>query len=74
MCANENIYVFRTNVGDAELAQDICRSLEQAGLASRATLDLEDCDRVLRVVSRDSGEPEIVQEAVRFGIRIESLD
>lgn len=47
------VEVFRTNVAEAAVAEDIAARLAQLFPGSRIDFDLEDCDRVLRIEGRD---------------------
>ena len=67
------IFVFRTNVRTRRLAIQLCKSLEKQGLAQKATLDLDDCDRVLRVESIRAGTVDIQKLAIGMGVSIEEL-
>jgi hypothetical protein len=70
------VEVFRTNVDSPLLAATIIRVLQSRFVAFKATFDLDDCDRVLRVQS-PYGEPTLwvqVATLVRgFGVQIEAL-
>lgn len=70
------VEVFQTNVSSPLLAVTIIRALQTQFTSLRATFDLEDCDRVLRVQS-PYGEPALwaqVAALVRgFGVQIEVL-
>jgi hypothetical protein len=71
------IEVFKTDIGSARQGEHVVRALQRHFPTLRATLDLEDCDRVLRVVSLGSNSPICwaqVQEFVEdLGIAIEAL-
>lgn len=68
------ILVFRTDLRNRRSAQKLCKSLQQQGLAAKATVDMQDCDRVLRVESFDAGARDIFQLALALGIHIEELE
>ena len=55
------VEVFKTNVAKAEHAQEIVFALQQYFPGSRVTIDLEDCDRVLRVEARVVSIEKIIQ-------------
>lgn len=70
------VEVFQTNVSSPLLATAIIRALQTRFISLKATFDLDDCDRVLRVQS-PHGEPALwaqVAALVRgFGVQIEVL-
>ncbi|NUN99373.1 MAG: hypothetical protein HUU01_02020 [Saprospiraceae bacterium] len=74
MFVADHIFVFRTNVHTLRQAEDLCNQLQGLGLVSRATLDLEDCDRVLRVESHVAVASEIEKVAREMNIYIEELN
>lgn len=43
------VEVFKTNIAEAEQAQEIVSALQQYFPDSRVTIDLDDCDKVLRL-------------------------
>ena len=46
-----NIEVFKTNVEDVEEAGRIIETIQEAYQMYKANFDLQDCDRILRIVS-----------------------
>lgn len=71
------VEVFRTNVGSVGQGAAVVRSIHQRFPTLQATLDLDDCDRVLRVQSRRPAGPalwaQVMQVVRRLGVRIEVL-
>lgn len=70
------VEVFQTNVHSPRLAAVIIQTLQTRFACLRATFDLEDCDRVLRVQSPYGGPALWAQVAtlVRgFGVQVEAL-
>lgn len=67
------VLVFRTDVSTLQLAKIISTRLLQSGLALRATFDLEDCDRVLRVVTEKATNRDIERMVGSMGINIHEL-
>jgi hypothetical protein len=69
------IEVFKTNVANKDQAAGLLEALHRAFPAYRANFDLQDCDRVLRVVT--AGEPVHTVTLLRFlqsrGIQAEPL-
>ena len=74
MFIEHEIYVFRTDVRTRRLADRLCKNLEKQGLAQRATVDLDDCDKVLRVETRQPAMTKIQALAAVLGVKIEELD
>lgn len=48
-----NIEVFKSNVEKPEEAERITRAIETRFEKYKANFDLQDCDRILRVISRN---------------------
>jgi hypothetical protein len=75
-CPLPAVEVFQTNVSSPLLATTIIRALQTRFTSLKATFDLDDCDRVLRVQS-PYGEPALwaqVAALVRgFGVQIAVL-
>jgi hypothetical protein len=74
MVVAPHVFVFRTNISTQIQAQDICTMLEQSGCFLRATVDLLDDDRVLRVVSDQPNILEVQRTVSEMGFFIEELD
>lgn len=73
MFISNMVLVFRTDVATLRLAKRICRQLQRSGLVLRATFDLEDCDRVLRVVTEKASKRDIERLVGGMGIEIQEL-
>jgi hypothetical protein len=67
------ILVFRTDTRTLQEAKKLCNNLLKSRLAERATLDLDDCDRVLRVVTSSASPCDIEKMVRAMGINIEEL-
>lgn len=67
------IGVFKTNIHKRPEANRVCNHLKMNGLVTRATVDLSDCDRVLRTVSTKSNLAEIILAVQTLGFMIEEL-
>jgi hypothetical protein len=70
------VEVFRTNIDSAATGTTVVRALRQRFPTLRASLDLDDCDRVLRVLAPPPGPPPWAQvmDLVRsLGVHIEVL-
>lgn len=68
------VLVFRTDVRTRRQAFRICRTLERSAFIRRATLDLEDCDHVLRIETQGNPGGELLQILGGLGVLIEVLD
>lgn len=51
----ETVEVFKTNVTDARQAYRLLQQIHQAFPAYKASFDLDDCDRILRIASETGG-------------------
>jgi hypothetical protein len=67
------IGVFKTNIGNRQEVNKVCNQLKMDGLVTRATVDLSDCDRILRTVSSTSNLAEIILAVQSMGYFIEEL-
>jgi hypothetical protein len=71
--SSNKIGVFKTNIQKRPEANRVCTALKTAGLVSRATVDLQDCDRILRTVSAKNNIAEIILNVQALGFFIEEL-
>lgn len=67
------IGVFKTNIHKHPEANRVCTQLKMNGLVTRATVDLNDCDHVLRTVSSKNNLLEIILAVQTMGFMIEEL-
>ncbi len=69
------ISVFKTDVADRPTADAIIEAIRERLPGSTPSFDLDDCDRVLRVESRNSGisKPEIERILHTYGHELEVL-
>ena len=67
------ILVFRTNIRSITKALRVCNNLLNAGLVFKATIDMSDCDRVLRVVTQRATNHDIEQAVKAMGVSIDEL-
>ena len=73
-CANKVVEVFKTNVTSTTVAQQIALCLMSSMEGSRATFDLQDVDRILRIASTQKIQAEIVVAIVKtFGFHASPL-
>lgn len=68
-----NVLVFKTNMVCAGCKQTVARALGTFGNAIRWTVDLDDCDRVLRIETATVSAPVIVQVVRQAGFLCEEL-
>lgn len=69
------VEVFKTNVTDAEVANKIISDLSSHLPESRINFDLTDCDRILRVESAGTIQPQsITEHMIRWGYFCEVLE
>jgi tRNA G26 N,N-dimethylase Trm1 len=70
----DNILVFKTNISSQahkEKAKDILDAIDHI---EEWSIDMEDIDRVLRVVSRDPDSNEIIHKLTNAGYECSELD
>ena len=67
------IFVFRTNIDSQSMAQQACDTLSAHQVILRATVDLDDCDRVLRVETQAASSDYIIDAIAGTGVKIEEL-
>lgn len=68
-----NVLVFKTNILGADCQQTADTALQSFGTAIYWTVDLDDCDKILRVVTDTVTAPAIVQAMRRAGFICEEL-
>lgn len=67
------IYIYKTDVRTKLAAVRVCKQLIANGLAIRATIDLADCDKVLRVVASFVPSTTIEIAVREMGFLVEEL-
>ncbi len=69
------VEVFKTNIDNKEKAELMIREIQKEFVNCRATIDLEDCDRVLVVRSLTEGvdSSEIIELLFQLGCKAEVL-
>lgn len=68
----ENIFVFKTNIQNAEQATRL-KALNDVKEITSWSTDLEDCDNILRIVGRDTESKKIIQIINQLGFYCEEL-
>lgn len=63
----DNILVFRTNISSQEQKESAKLVLDAIDHIEEWSVDMEDVDRVLRVVSRDPNSTEIIDKLTNAG-------
>lgn len=69
---NENIFVFKTNIENPEQAKKL-RVLDEVKEVIDWSLDLEDCDNVLRIVGGDMNSEKMIRLMGQMGFYCEEL-
>ncbi len=59
------VYVYKTNIDNLELAQKLSLLFDQRKEIIQWTVDTEDCDKVLRIVSKDQTSEKLYKELVQ---------
>ncbi|MBK8565317.1 MAG: hypothetical protein IPN76_18730 [Saprospiraceae bacterium] len=72
--AMPDVLIFKSNIRLPHEAWALCQALESVPGVERCTLDLEDCDRVLRVAGDDLESSTLVKIVGDWGLNIEELD
>jgi hypothetical protein len=67
------VEVFKTNVDDHSVAQDMITSLSAKFPGHKINFDLQDCDRILRVAGENPRPDTIVQYLNSCGYSCEAL-
>ena len=67
------VEVFKTNVQDRELAEHIASILRSKFAFSRINFDLEDCDKILRVESKQICVETVIEIVSTLGFECEVL-
>lgn len=68
------IGVFKTNIGTPEARQTLIQALSSSFHVSNCHVDLEDCDKVLRIADLEVAEQEIVAFVREQGFTCDILE
>lgn len=68
-----DIFVFRTNIESIAAFKELRQELEKPGGVFECTIDLEDCDKVLRIVCENLSEENIIELVESHGFICEKL-
>ena len=67
--------IFRTNITTVQDRNNVIRALSAQFIVNACSVDLQDCDRVLRIVSPQSlAEQTIIEFVTRLGFLCSVLD
>lgn len=72
----ETIKVFKTDVDSTSVAKSILDEIRESQSGSEPSIDLEDCDNVLRIENNISGVDERLLKEIlgKYGYRLEILN
>lgn len=70
----DNILVFKTNISSHEHKENAKTILDAIDHIEEWSVDMEDVDRVLRVVSRDPNADDIINKLTKAGYECSELD
>jgi hypothetical protein len=62
-----DLFIFRTNIDHQSQFTRVKKELQKLGTIQSCTIDLEDCDRVLRIKSENIPLERIVEKVVSHG-------
>jgi hypothetical protein len=68
------IGIFRTNIATQHDKKRVIGAIEANFSVLACSVDIEDCDRVLRIVSQQVGEDAIIAFVKRLGYHCDPLD
>jgi len=71
---NKMVLVFKTDVTERELAQELTQSLLSSFPHSKVNFDLEDCDKILRIEGHSIDPEKIIQQLTLAGVLCQSLE
>lgn len=68
------IGIFRTNIATQQDKKRVIGAIEANFSVLACSVDIDDCDRVLRIVSQQVGEDAIIAFVKRLGYHCDPLD
>ncbi|MCY4780295.1 hypothetical protein ORI89_11590 [Sphingobacterium sp. UT-1RO-CII-1] len=68
------VKVYKTSINDPRLAKNIQAELSELILDSMVTIDLEDCDKVLRVQANRFCSSTVIELLEKKRIKVEIMD
>ena len=68
------VFVFKTNVRECELAQQLTQKLFSCFPHCKINFDLQDCDKILRVEGHPVEPERIIRELTEAGIFCQPLE
>jgi hypothetical protein len=69
----KHVLVFKTNLSLAEHIDEITHPLNALQFVTKWNVDMDDCDKVLRIESEKNNPQEIIQLIVQTGFHCEEL-
>jgi hypothetical protein len=67
------IEVFKTNINCSEQAKQLVQQIQQQFAGYRANFDLDDCDRILRIISSSAIAVHFIDWLKEYGCHAEML-
>lgn len=69
-----NALIFKTNIGSIEEFDQVKKALSRRNQIEECTIDLDDIDKVLRILSDSLSVPEIEKEVMSMGYYCKELE
>jgi hypothetical protein len=69
-----NTLIFKTNIGSIEEFDEVKNALSNRNKIEECTIDLDDIDKVLRILSDSLSVPEIEKEVMSMGYYCKELE
>ncbi|MFL5764424.1 MAG: hypothetical protein ACJ77K_10830 [Bacteroidia bacterium] len=71
---DNTVEIFKTNVGEAEQAERLLSALRQYYPGLKINLDLEDCDKILRLEGSNIIPSDVVSSVLVAGFHCEPIE
>jgi hypothetical protein len=68
------VEVFRTNIPNTEIADKVVRILQTLFQPHRINIDLDDCDKVLRIEANHINSSEVIDAVYRLGYTCQVME
>ncbi len=69
-----NTLIFKTNIGSNEEFDEVKKELSKRNKPKECTIDLDDIDKVLRILSDSLSVPEIEKDVMSMGYYCKELE
>ncbi|ASZ15100.1 hypothetical protein KTO58_04345 [Chitinophaga pendula] len=66
--------IFKTNISTVHDKNKVIRAITANFRVSACSVDIEDCDKVLRIISHEEGETALMEFVKRMGYYCDLLD